>query len=630
MATGFLSIGPKMLADDDPKKKEMDIVDEQLDTLGKAFLGLTLGCARCHDHKFDPLPAIDYYSLAGILKSTKTMATLGVVANWNENALETKEEEVARLAFEQSLKEVDNRLSRRKKAATDEGLDLERARAGEYVLAAKEFVHWADDINRPLMKGRADQLAEKRGLDRFLLNQWVGYLGRRGRSGPLWQPWIDREKNTAADAEPAWSSLAETLTADSARAVKAWQELSKAKKGKATKLDDPQLEELRLVLYDKEGPYKPPKNFNTFAPEAKTEIAALEKEKSQLEKKQPPVRRAMGVREGTVQNVRVHYRGNYTTLGPEAPRQFLRVIAGEDQKPLDDTQSGRLQFAQWLTSPTHPLTARVAVNRIWRWHFGRGLVRSVDNFGRLGERPTNRPLLDWLAVEFVRSGWSIKDMHRLIMRSSAYQMSTQFDTTAAAADPENLRYWRFERRRLEAEEVRDALLLVGGKLDSKLGGTTFTFREREYVTGTGSRVIKYDATRRSVYLPVLRSAVYDVLQAFDFADPSTLEGNRATTTVAPQALFMMNGDLVAASAAALADRLLANGELDDSARAQRAFASVLGRNATSQEVSQAMKLTAAIEKQSIGESQPADQARRLAWRSLCRVLLASNEFMYVE
>ena len=236
-----------------------------------------------------------------------------------------------------------------------------------------------------------------------------------------------------------------------------------------------------------------------------------------------------------------------------------------------------MQFAHWLAQPDHPLTARVMVNRLWRWHFGRGIVRSVDNFGKLGERPTNQPLLDWLAVEFMRSGWSIKDMQRLIMQSSAYRMSTQFDERAAAVDPENLLYWRFERRRLEAEEVRDALLAISGRLDLALGGTTITLREREYVTGTGSRKTTYNSPRRTVYLPILRSAVYDVLQAFDFADPSTLEGNRASTTVAPQALFMMNGELVTESVAALAKSLLDRSEPDDTARVQVAYAAVLGR-----------------------------------------------------
>jgi hypothetical protein len=291
-----------------------------------------------------------------------------------------------------------------------------------------------------------------------------------------------------------------------------------------------------------------------------------------------------------------------------------------------------LQFAQWLVQPDHPLTARVMVNRLWRWHFGRGLVRSVDNFGKLGERPTNQPLLDWLAVECVRSGWSMKAMHRLMMQSSAYRMSTQFDERSATADPENLLYWRFERRRLEAEEVRDALLAVSGRLDTALGGTTITFREREYVTGTGSRKTTYDSVRRTVYLPVLRSAMYDVLQAFDFAYPSTLEGNRASTTVAPQALFMMNGELVTESVTALAKSLLNRSDQDDTARVQSAYARVLGRPAEKHEIERALRLVAAVERQLAATGSDATSAtiRIAAWQSLCRVLVASNEFIYVE
>jgi hypothetical protein len=316
------------------------------------------------------------------------------------------------------------------------------------------------------------------------------------------------------------------------------------------------------------------------------------------------------------------------------PRQIPQLFASAGQQPFDESQSGRLQFAHWLTQPDHPLTARVMVNRLWRWHFGRGIVRSVDNFGKLGERPTNQPLLDWLAVEFVRSGWSIKDMQRLIMQSSAYRMSTQFDERATAADPENLLYWRFERRRLEAEEVRDALLAISGRLDLALGGTTISLREREYVTGTGSRKTTYSSLRRTVYLPILRSAVYDVLQAFDFADPSTLEGNRASTTVAPQALFMMNGELVTESVAALAKSLLDRNEPDDTARVQVAYAAVLGRRAEQHEIERALRLIDAVERQLTTAPSGSDntpiRTREAAWQSLCRVLLASNEFIFVE
>lgn len=622
-ATGFLAIGPKMLADDDPKKKEMDIIDEQLDTLGKAFLGLTLGCARCHDHKFDPIPAADYYSLAGILKSTKTMENFNVVAKWNENFLETTEQMQDRLAYEKQLKAVDDRLAKRKKAADDEAMSIARRRTGEYLAAVAELVPLAVDGMKFKPKLPLDKLAKERKLDPTLLKQWLNQVDRRVRDpNTIYQSFIDGQRN-GGDAA-ALATAAKAFQAEADRAIDAWEALLKGKQ-KPTKLDDPRLDEYRSVLYDnKIGPVRPTRGFSGYEPAAAAELATLEKEKAELVKTAPPIRRAMGVQEGTIQNIRVHYRGNHTTLGPEVPRQFLRVVAGEKQTPIDASQSGRLQLAEWLTQPDHPLTARVMVNRIWRWHFGRGLVRTVDNFGKLGERPTNQALLDWLAVEFVRSGWSMKALHRQIMLSSTYQMSTQYDARAAAADPENLLYWRFERRRLEAEEVRDALLAVSGRLDRSLGGTTASFREREYVTGTGSRVTTFTTPRRSVYLPILRSAVYEVLQAFDFTDPSASEGNRATTTVAPQALFMMNGGPVAENAAALAKTLLTRSDLDDRARVGEAFAAILNRPATKPEIARSLQLVAEIEKQTEID------AKQAAWTSLCRVLFASNEFIYVE
>ena len=213
-------------------------------------------------------------------------------------------------------------------------------------------------------------------------------------------------------------------------------------------------------------------------------------------------------------------------------------------------------MAQWLTDAKHPLTSRVFVNRLWLWHFGQGLQRSPDNFGLLGQRPTNQPLLDWLAVEFIEQGWSIKQMHRLMLLSSTYQMSSTFDARANTKDPENRLWWRFNRRRLDAEEVRDALLAVGGNIDLQMYGQLLPNADRAYVTGTGSKRSTYDYNRRSVYLPILRSALYNVFIAFDFADPSVIQGQRKNTVVTPQALFMMNSKLVHDEASRLAQRVL--------------------------------------------------------------------------
>jgi hypothetical protein len=270
-------------------------------------------------------------------------------------------------------------------------------------------------------------------------------------------------------------------------------------------------------------------------------------------------------------------------------------------------------------------------NRIWRWHFGAGLVRSTDNFGRLGDRPSHPELLDWLARRFVESGWSIKAMHRLIMLSSTYQMGTAFDPEAAQADPENRLLWRRERRRLEAEAIRDALLAVGGGLDLSMGGSLLKTRNHAYVAGTASiDSTDYDADRRSIYLPVIRSSLYEVFQAFDFADPSVANGMRETTTVAPQALFMMNSTIVARQSKGLARMLLEAAGLDDAGRVRLAFEKAYGRPPTPKEVEQALAFVARYEGAS--GARPADPGgRRLrAWEGLSRVILAVNEFLYIE
>jgi hypothetical protein len=271
------------------------------------------------------------------------------------------------------------------------------------------------------------------------------------------------------------------------------------------------------------------------------------------------------------------------------------------------------------------------VNRIWQGHFGEGLVRTSDNFGRLGERPDNQPLLDWLSVRFVESGWSIKAMHRMIMLSSAYQMSTRYDERAAAADPENRLLWRMNRRRLEAEEVRDAILATGGRLDQSMGGTLLANKNHTYVTSTAStNNVNYENERRSIYLPVVRSAVYEVFSAFDFADPSTMNGRRPSTTVAPQALFMMNSPLILRQTRATAEQILSSSTVDDAGRVNVAFQRAYSRAPTADETSRALQFIAGYQADLAGRNIELAEARVRAWQALCRVILSSNEFIYLE
>ncbi len=591
IATGFLSLGPKMLAEDDPVKMQMDIIDEQIDTVGRTFMGLTLGCARCHDHKFDPIPTADYYGLAGIFKSTKTMDHFKVVARWHERPLAPKEAIARRQAHENKISQKKSEIENLVRRAKEQLIQEARKQVAQYLQAAQELEQdeaTAGNLRAlllalspypvavPPLRRTPEQLAAERQLNPVFLKRWVEYL-QQARQAPT----------------------AETLP---------------------------------KVVNDPQGPFVLPQQAEAhFRPDTVAELKRLRQELAALEKSRPFLPEAMAVTEGDVANVRIHLRGNHLTQGREVPRQFLRILAGSNQSPIDDKQSGRLQLAEWLTRLDHPLTSRVMVNRIWHGHFGAGLVRTLDNFGTLGDRPVHQPLLDWLAFRFVQSGWSIKTMHRLLMLSSTYQMSTVYDEKAALVDPENRLYWRKERRRLQAETLRDALLAAGGQLELKMGGSLLEIENRQYVTSSANRNYdKYDSQRRSLYLPVIRSALYEVFQAFDFADPSAPNGDRATTTVAPQALFMMNGKLMLEQTKQMARRLLDQPELGDAERVRWAYEIAYGRPPDERETSRALAFVRRIEERVAPQQADPQERRLLAWQSLCRVILASNEFIYVE
>lgn len=798
VATGFLVLGPKMLAEDDPVKMEMDIVDEQIDTIGRAFMGLTLGCARCHDHKFDPIPTADYYSLAGIFKSTKTMENYRVVAMWSERPLATSQElarlsshdaEIARVAAElkaatdaaneklqgQARSKLADYLlaagSRERQKATLAALaaEFESAQASSeaLVIEAEKYDHgnvvrdfatygqgigviynagplpnvaeyefalpaagtyrialryaaaeargvrlildgrqlksdaagdvtgsWTPDGQRwsmeavaPLASGRhalrlerdgpfphldkvallparfakdpatgdwhiVGQSVDHRGLNPEILAGWTDYLARV-KDNPnsvfaLWQAWQQADPSVSPSAVDETSSVAAALLRSprprslvelAARYAELFSEAEsagkvqhKASTKKNASLNDPALEAFRQVLVDPHGPFVAPKGIEaSYSPETRTALANLKQERSRLEKARPDVQRTLAVADREPQNLRVHVRGSHLTLGDEVPRRFPLVLAGDDQPPIAEKSSGRLELARWLTRGDHPLTSRVMVNRIWQGHFGEGLVRSSDNFGQLGERPDNQPLLDWLARRFVEGGWSIKAMHRLMMLSNAYQMSTSYDEHAAAADPENRLLWRMNRRRLEAEEVRDAILAASGQLDGRMGGTLLANKNHTYVTSTAStNNVNYENQRRSIYLPVVRSAVYDVFSAFDFADPSTMNGRRPSTTVPPQALFMMNSPLILRHSRAMAEGLLGDDSLDEGGRVNFAYQLAYSRLPNTMETSRALQFVSGYETDLVGKKIEAAEARVRAWQALCRVILSSNEFIYVE
>ncbi len=510
VATGFLSLGPKVLAEVDERKMEYDIVDEQVDTVGRAFLGLTFGCARCHDHKFDPISTRDYYALAGIFQSTRTMEHFKKIARWFENPIATT-------------------------------ADTQRMKRHEQLVADK--------------KTEIDNLIE---TSRKLLSQ-------------------------------------------------------QASSGQANSRDDQDIE-------------------SQFPADTQTALKRLRSQLETLRKTTPELPTAMGVTDGTVANMAVHIRGSHLELGDVIPRQVPEVFARPGTKPFGSQHSGRLELANWMTSTDNPLTARVFVNRIWRWHFGRGLVASTDNFGQLGSQPTHPRLLDFLAHELVRGGWSIKRLHRLILGSATYRMNSTPRADAMARDPENRFLWRSPLRRLEAEALRDAMLCVAEELDTQMTGSLLHVKNRSFFFDhTSKDETRYDVSRRSVYLPVVRNHLYDVFTLFDYTDASVMTGDRATTTIAPQALFLLNSDL-----AERVSRKLAHSALDNSAkpadgndlntrRINRLYERLFGRLASITDVQHANRFLVQVRQTLPDDSRPVD-----AWAALCHVLLASNEFIYLK
>jgi hypothetical protein len=313
------------------------------------------------------------------------------------------------------------------------------------------------------------------------------------------------------------------------------------------------------------------------------------------------------------------------------PRRVPQVLADVQAPTFGGGQSGRLELARWLVRPEHPLTARVMVNRVWRWHFGQGLVPTPDNFGRLGERPANQPLLDWLTHRFIEEGWSLKKLHRRLMLSATYQLSTKHPQGSFDADPENRLHWRANVRRLESEAIRDGLLAVSGTLDLTKGGSMLHVRNREFLFDhTSKDTTKYDSKRRAVYLPVIRNNLYDVFQLFDSTDGAVASGDRTTTTVAPQALFLLNSALVNDASLALAKKLLAQADAKDAERVQTLYRLAYGRPANDRETTRALGLLADVE-HALGEEQKDAAKRRLdAWAFVCQTVLCANEFIYID
>jgi len=521
-ATGMLALAVWEIVGRDLAVAE--IVDSQIDVVGRQMLGLTLSCARCHDHKFDPVSIEDYYGLAGIFFSSH-IVTGKLVA---DGRLANQLTEVSLLsAAASNQRDVDTLLA-----------ELEPQRAAleaQFPQAAKLIA----------VNVRLDAPQEQ--LDAF---------APKANGKPLIPP------------RPQLVKERDELVAD------------QQKNGWAT--DPPEL----------------------------AGFAELCRMVDELKFHRQSARKVVAIREGGVPgsnreqigDAPVYLRGEYQHPGPIVPRRFPTILAGEGQASIGErtSQSGRRELADWITSPDHPLTARVMVNRVWQQIIGRGLVRTPDNFGRLGEPPTHPELLDHLSQRFVDSGWSVKQLVRDVVLSATFRQSSLVEPAVAAADPDNRLLGRMNRRRLTYEELRDTLHHASGQL----------------APATQSRLASSDADHRlrTVYEPVDRRETNVTAAMFDGADPKTIVAARAETTTAPQALFLMNGPLANETAQQMAGELISNPALaGDEARLERLWLTLFGRRPAADELDEARSFMG-----------------RYSLAGLVHVLLAANEMVYVD
>ncbi len=319
-------------------------------------------------------------------------------------------------------------------------------------------------------------------------------------------------------------------------------------------------------------------------------------------------------------------RGEANARGDVIPRGFLSIVSHGAVPTVNDETSGRLQYAQWMTAKDNPLTARVAANRVWQHLFGRGIVPSVNNFGVTGTPPTHPELLDQLARELVDNNWSIKHLIRVIMSSRAYQLSSDSNVKALAADPDNNLFWKMNQRRLEVEAIRDAVLATSGQLDLEPAVGSVVQKVGDGDIGTGISPSRFAGTsfKRSVYLPIVRGAVPEMLQVFDFPDPSIIFGQREVTTVPTQALYMMNSSFMIEQSRHFAERVLADEGMSDADRVELAYRLALGRSPTSAQSTGALKFI----KETAAAENP--NAEIKAWLPFCQTLFASSEFRYLD
>jgi hypothetical protein len=553
IATGYLALSRRFGS----RNAEFNLtIDDTIDNLGKAFLGLSVSCARCHDHKFDPIPNSDYYALYGILNSS-------------------------RYSFP----------------------------------GAEIYPHPADMV--ALVSG-------KRAESFYKQQQELSDIDDQKER-------LQTEKGVAARNKRLKESKESKPSADAPVTGENTNKQAAPKPVEAKNSDEPKL---RTADYDRDDRnHKIAQASSRMPEEVDADVVRLMARLEELHERPVQVEKAYAVVEGNPSNTRIHLRGDPTKLGDEVPRGFLTILGGA-RVPQDYKGSGRDLLAGWIVDPANPLTARVMANRIWQYHFGRGLVATPNDFGARGKEPTNLPLLDYLAARFREGDWSIKKMHRMIMLSHTYQMASVESNGSfaanAAVDVGNDYLWRFNRRRLEAEELRDAVLSISGLLDRSPGGehafppeTTWRFTQHEQFFAV------YETNRRSVYVMQQRLKKHPFFAIFDGPDQNAITGERFESTTPIQALYFMNSPLMHEAADQLAVRVGMAFETT-AARLNFAYRLALGRSPTADEQREAASYLAKVRTQLVTAGVPTERLTRDSLASYLRVVLSSNELLYLD
>ncbi len=622
VATGFLALGKKALAQKDLPLKRYDVVDDQIDVTAKAFMGLTVACARCHDHKFDPIATKDYYQLAAVFASTLSYAN-GETGDPIQTPLAPPGEFEA---FKKQWSDY-NGLEKKVSAIVDFDKDAQKNRdkAAPQIAASMQAAY------RVYAKGEAlTAVAAETKLDEKQLARWVEYL-KDGKGAELakWRAATDaNRKDVAAEYQEDFRRSAYQYDQDLS-----WWKQAQGNFPNAGKIAGPHprmtpdKDPFFVAVWQDAGPLHRSREeqMASLSPEKAKQAATLLAQAAEMEKTLPTkeVPMACAVKEGPTMDQKVFLRGDYHNLGDPVERTVPSILRLSAPAPEVKTKSGRLELADWIVDPRNPLPSRVMANRIWQGHFGDGIVRTPDNYGRLGDRPSNPELLDYLAKTFMENGWSIKKMHRLIMLSKTYQMSAAYDEATKAKDPENRLVSHFPRQRLSIEEIRDAYLAMGGDLDLTMGGTLDPGVGTDGETSSGRISMNPEKTnRRSIYLPLRRSNLPTLYTLFDFGDATTPEGHRNPTTVATQALFVMNSPMVIREATNIAGSVLKQ-DKQDKRRIEEIYLRVLDRRPDAAEVDRGLTYMASFRKK---WNQITDEQ---AWTSLTHALMASNEFIFV-